>query len=313
MAYFLSPALVRLRAEVNALWPGRSKASDGWIGDTSHAARKSDHNPDYSAAGIVRAIDVTNDGINVDAFISSVIRDARCRYVISRGRIWTRESGWQRYTGANAHNHHVHVSVRTGGGYDMQVHSWGLSTTVGNNLGGGGSVTVPNIPGAPAPISPEDDLSAQAEANIARALQILEAFDPERQKLQTAADRIMGVLPETTDLLAAKVATGVWSAGVGRGENRRTMSEVLASLPADVWRVKVQRAGQSIAAIQELADAKTNTAKILGENAALKAALESVQGGAGLTADQITEAARVGAEAALKDGVKVTIEIPQEN
>jgi len=159
MAYFLSPALVRLRAEVNALWPGRSKASDGWIGDTSHAARKSDHNPDYSAAGIVRAIDVTNNGINVDAFISSVIRDARCRYVISRGRIWTRENGWQRYTGANAHNHHVHVSVRTGGGYDMQVHSWGLSTTVGNNLGGGGSVTVPNIPGAPAPITPEDDLT----------------------------------------------------------------------------------------------------------------------------------------------------------
>lgn len=199
MAYFLSPALVRLRAEVNALWPGRSKASDGWIGDTSHAARKSDHNPDYSAAGIVRAIDVTNNGINVDAFISSVIRDARCRYVISRGRIWTRENGWQRYTGANAHNHHVHVSVRTGGGHDMQVHSWGLSTTVGNNLGGGGSVTVPNIPGAPAPISPEDDLTPEQDAALARVWQIAEALvayqlDGKGRGYQ-ADSRTLGVLP----------------------------------------------------------------------------------------------------------------------
>lgn len=158
MAYFLSPALARLRLEVNTLWPNRSKVSDGWIGDTSHAARKSDHNPDYSAGGIVRAIDVTNSGINVDAFIAAVIRDPRTRYVISRGRIWTRDRGWHTYYGSNGHYAHVHVSVRSVSEYDLQLHSWGLATSVANDTGGTGGVTVPNLPGAPAPITPEEDL-----------------------------------------------------------------------------------------------------------------------------------------------------------
>lgn len=162
-AYFLSPALVRLRLEVNALWPNRSKASDGWIGDTAHSARKSDHNPDYSAGGIVRAIDVTNDGINVDKFVSCVIRDVRTRYVITRGRIWTRENGWQKYTGSNGHYHHVHVSVRSVSGYDLQLQSWGLASTVANPIPtGGGSVAAPNTPGAPAPLE-EDDMPTAAE------------------------------------------------------------------------------------------------------------------------------------------------------
>ncbi len=168
MAYFLAPSLVRLRSEVNALWPKRSKASDGWIGDTAHSARKSDHNPDDSAGGIVRAIDVTNAGIDVDAFVSSVIRDVRTRYVITRGRIWTREAGWRKYTGPNGHYRHVHVSVRSAKSprYDLQAHAWGLSKTVGNNLGGGGSVTTPNIPGAPAPITPEDDLTPEESRKL---------------------------------------------------------------------------------------------------------------------------------------------------
>lgn len=164
-AYFLSPALVRLRLEVNALWPNRSKASDGWIGDTAHSARKSDHNPDYSAGGIVRAIDVTNDGINVDKFVSCVIRDVRTRYVITRGRIWTRENGWQKYTGSNGHYHHVHVSVRSTKSprYDLQAHAWGLASTAANPIPtGGGSVAAPNIPGAPAPLE-EDDMPTAAE------------------------------------------------------------------------------------------------------------------------------------------------------
>lgn len=161
-AYFLSPALVRLRLEVNTLWPNRSKASDGWIGDTAHSARKSDHNPDYSAGGIVRAIDVTNDGINVDKFVSCVIRDVRTRYVITRGRIWTRESGWQAYSGSNGHYHHVHVSVRSVGSYDLQVHSWGLASTVANNISGGGSVKAPAPSGGtirpPEPVDPLEQI-----------------------------------------------------------------------------------------------------------------------------------------------------------
>ena len=59
MTWRLAGSLVTLRNEINAAYPGRSKVSDGSIGDTSHSARVSDHNPD--AGGVVRAIDVTQD------------------------------------------------------------------------------------------------------------------------------------------------------------------------------------------------------------------------------------------------------------
>ena len=45
-SWILVPCLVALRNEFNQLAPNRDKASDGSIGDTSHAASSSDHNPD---------------------------------------------------------------------------------------------------------------------------------------------------------------------------------------------------------------------------------------------------------------------------
>jgi hypothetical protein len=45
-----------LRSQIDKRWPNRDKASDGWIGDSAHAARESDHNP--NKAGIVHAIDI---------------------------------------------------------------------------------------------------------------------------------------------------------------------------------------------------------------------------------------------------------------
>ena len=127
MTWKLSPALVRLRDELNAAYPKRSKASDGSIGDTAHSARKSDHNPD--SAGWVRAIDVTEwdpgtpnvDGDDVAEALAEFLRaskDPRVKYVIWRGRMfasyatasrkaWT----WGRYTGPNGHFKHCHVSV----------------------------------------------------------------------------------------------------------------------------------------------------------------------------------------------------------
>ena len=59
MAWRLARSLETLRAQINALSPNRSKASDGTIGDAAHSARTSDHNPD--GGGVVRALDLTHD------------------------------------------------------------------------------------------------------------------------------------------------------------------------------------------------------------------------------------------------------------
>lgn len=58
----LANSLTRLRDQVNAAFPNRNKASDGWIGDASHAASASDHNP--NSQGVVSALDLTNDPAN---------------------------------------------------------------------------------------------------------------------------------------------------------------------------------------------------------------------------------------------------------
>src|ERR1044071_8683123 len=50
MAWFIVPALEELRMQLNAVFPNRDKSSDGGIGDTSHAAGKSSHNPDKTGS-----------------------------------------------------------------------------------------------------------------------------------------------------------------------------------------------------------------------------------------------------------------------
>ena len=181
MTYFLSPALVRLRGEINTLWPGRDRSSDGWIGDTSHQARASDHNPDYSAGGIVRAIDVDKDGIPAQSVVDQVIRDSRVAYVIWNGRIWENPAVyagrgyWRAYTGANAHRQHFHVSVRRGRAWDHDARTWGITastSSTGSTLG-----PLPTVPDL-TPIAPieEDEMSAAGEAAILAALSNIESI-----------------------------------------------------------------------------------------------------------------------------------------
>jgi peptidoglycan hydrolase-like protein with peptidoglycan-binding domain len=128
MAARIAKGLAQLRAQVNVKWPKRSTASDGWIGDVAHAARPSDHNPD--ARGIVHALDLTHDpanGFDSWKFADMLLRrqDPRLKYVISNGRIGSGPSGtqpgkWRKYTGANAHAHHVHFSITEAGEDDVQ-------------------------------------------------------------------------------------------------------------------------------------------------------------------------------------------------
>jgi peptidoglycan hydrolase-like protein with peptidoglycan-binding domain len=118
--WYASPSLVKLRKEVDARWPGRSRASDGVIGDARHAARTNSHNPVGSSGGprvgtrgAVHAIDITSSGIDVQAFLSAVVGDSRVWYVIHDGRIWSRTTGWAaRSHRGDPHTTHIHVNLR---------------------------------------------------------------------------------------------------------------------------------------------------------------------------------------------------------
>lgn len=123
----VAKSLEKLRAQLNAMAPGRSKASDGGIGDESHAERNSDHNPwvDFDGVrGVVTARDFTHDpagGCDAGVLAEQIraARDPRVKYIIWNRRIANSSSiggsapwEWRPYTGKNPHNHHVHISVQ---------------------------------------------------------------------------------------------------------------------------------------------------------------------------------------------------------
>lgn len=117
-----------LLGQLNALYPKRDKVSDGWIGDTSHSNRVSDHNPDVF--GIVRARDFTHDttdGIDGEWLANELTTsgDTRIKYVIWNHRIWYPNVGWRSYGGINPHTHHLHLSVVSGSVADS-LHKWDL-------------------------------------------------------------------------------------------------------------------------------------------------------------------------------------------
>lgn len=118
--WHLAPALVDLIDEVDAKWPKRSRSVDGSIGDASHAARYSEHNPDRDPdpmpRGAVSALDITATDSKLRAeLLDELIGDPRVWYVINRGKIWSRTDDgrpWdaEDYNG-NPHKDHIHVSL----------------------------------------------------------------------------------------------------------------------------------------------------------------------------------------------------------
>ena len=119
----------QLREQIDDAFGDRDRTSDGWIGDTRHAARPSDHNPD--AQGWVRAIDVDRDlsgkpkpdlmpDLADQIRIAGKNGDKRISYVIFEGRIASSKKNWawRPYTGANKHNHHCHISFTPKGDED---------------------------------------------------------------------------------------------------------------------------------------------------------------------------------------------------
>lgn len=132
MAWVVVPNLNELLAQMNARFPNRDKASDGAIGNTSHAARASSHNPDRTgspdyrdgdARDEVRARDIDKDlnspdGMTMEKIVQHWLTNARAgklwwvRYIIFNGRIWHKRDNFvtRKYTGSNKHEKHVHVN-----------------------------------------------------------------------------------------------------------------------------------------------------------------------------------------------------------
>jgi hypothetical protein len=112
--WHLAPSLRLLRREVDWKYPARSRVHDGSIGDAAHSLRRSDHNPDLSAGGVVRALDVTSTQPAVKGeVLSAAVGDPRVAYVIADERIWVGDSAtWHPYLGPNPHRTHVHISIR---------------------------------------------------------------------------------------------------------------------------------------------------------------------------------------------------------
>jgi hypothetical protein len=130
MKPILCKAGQQLREQFDDTFPDRDRRSDGWVGDTRHAARPSDHNPD-KATGMVRAIDVDRDvsghakpdlmpDIADQIRLAAKAGDKRISYIIFDGKIASAKKNWiwRPYDGINKHLHHLHCSFTPKGDTD---------------------------------------------------------------------------------------------------------------------------------------------------------------------------------------------------
>jgi hypothetical protein len=118
----LCAAGVQLRDQVDTWFPDRCvKSPEGWLGDSRHSARKSDHKPDRF--GWVRGLDLNSRLESSDSlapYLADQIRvaaksDPRISYVIFNGRICSKILNWKwrKYKGVNPHKKHIHISFTT--------------------------------------------------------------------------------------------------------------------------------------------------------------------------------------------------------
>lgn len=138
----IAPAIVQLRAEVNAACPQRDRTSDGIIGDPRHEAlgSASDHNA--WLMDTYRAVDLDRDLQALPRWDAQALAehirqlgaagDPRLvggGYVIYNRRIASDSSGWRwvPYTGSNPHTEHIHVSVTRNPDGFRSAAPWGIA------------------------------------------------------------------------------------------------------------------------------------------------------------------------------------------
>lgn len=205
----VAKALETLRAQVNAAAPGRSKASDGTIGDPAHQSRASDHNAWIVDAGkgVVTALDITHDpahGCDAGKIAEALRRsaDPRIKYIISNRRIASSAAkgqaaawAWRTYTGTNPHNKHCHVSVQAEKEHFDSTTKWALDQAFAGGLEA---------------VAPEDTFGEdETLAEIERALAALAetASQPDSRPLLTR----LTATAQTVDALISRYAEAVRS------------------------------------------------------------------------------------------------------
>jgi hypothetical protein len=123
-----TPAAIAVLRQATAISPSRKKASDGLLPSKAHINQSpnSDHNTGF-------AVDLTHDpkhGIDCFDIFEKLKEDARVKYLIFQGKIWSKEKAKQGnrvYTGSNPHNKHLHISINDGMGKDTSPWFWWLN------------------------------------------------------------------------------------------------------------------------------------------------------------------------------------------
>ena len=123
-----TPAAIAVLRQATALRPKRKKASDGLLPSAAHKKQSptSDHN-----TGL--AVDLTHDpkqGIDCAEIFQKLKEDKRVKYLIFKGKIWSKErakEGDRKYTGSNQHNSHLHISINDGMGKNTSPWFWWMN------------------------------------------------------------------------------------------------------------------------------------------------------------------------------------------
>jgi hypothetical protein len=123
-----TPAAIAVLRQATAISPSRKKASDGLLPSAAHQVQNpsSDHNTGY-------AVDLTDDpknGIDCADIFEKLKEDERVKYLIFKGKIWSKErakQGNRVYSGSNPHNKHLHISINDGMGKDTSPWFWWLN------------------------------------------------------------------------------------------------------------------------------------------------------------------------------------------
>jgi hypothetical protein len=123
-----TPAAIAVLRQATAISPLRMKASDGLLPSNAHLKQSptSDHN-----TGL--AVDLTHDpknGIDCADIFEKIKEDKRVKYLIFKGKIWSKEKakqGNRKYTGTNPHNKHLHISIESAFCTDTSPWFWWLN------------------------------------------------------------------------------------------------------------------------------------------------------------------------------------------